>query len=50
MGVNGSFEKDVGGIIGTGLYICFSVLTAEQRLLCFSNTNLLSPTLRSLQQ
>jgi hypothetical protein len=50
MGLNGGFEKDVGGIIVTGLYDWFSVLTTKQRLLSFSGTNLLFPTLRSLQQ
>jgi hypothetical protein len=33
---NGSCEKDAGGIIGTGLFVClfvcFSVLTTKQRL------------------
>jgi hypothetical protein len=29
---NGSCEKDVRGITGTGLYVCFSVLTTKQRL------------------
>jgi hypothetical protein len=31
-GLEGCGEKDVGEIIGTGLYVCFSVLTAKQRL------------------
>jgi hypothetical protein len=31
-GWNGSCEKDVGGITGTGLYVCFSVFTIKQRL------------------
>jgi predicted secreted Zn-dependent protease len=30
---NGICEKDVGGITGTDLYVCFSVLTPKQRLL-----------------
>jgi hypothetical protein len=32
MDLERSCEKDVGGIIGTGLYICFSVLTTKHRL------------------
>jgi hypothetical protein len=30
--LNGSCEKDLGGITGTDLYVCFSVLTVKQRL------------------
>jgi hypothetical protein len=33
MGLNGSFEKDVRGIIVAGLYVWFSLLTTKQRLL-----------------
>jgi hypothetical protein len=31
--LNGSCDKDLQGIVESGLYVCFSVFTAKQRLL-----------------
>jgi hypothetical protein len=46
MGLEWKLWKDVGGITGTGLHVCFSVLTTEQVWWY----KYIFPTLRSLQQ